>query len=102
MDSHHVGRGRGGAARALQRIKAGVLVIGLQSDILFPLAEQQFLAQNIPGAAFAKIDSIYGHDGFLLEFDSITAEVTAFFKNRPATAFQVGEPPQWQTVRSTS
>jgi homoserine O-acetyltransferase/O-succinyltransferase len=71
MDSHHLGRGRGSAAGALGRITAKAIVIGLRSDILFPLVEQEFLAAHIPGASFSVIESIYGHDGFLLEAEAI-------------------------------
>ena len=86
MDSHHIGRRYGGAAAALQRISAKTLVIGLQSDILFPLSEQQYLAQHIPGARFASIGSAYGHDGFLLEFDAIEKEIVKFFDAHPPVA----------------
>jgi homoserine O-acetyltransferase/O-succinyltransferase len=66
------------AARALARIRARALVIGLRSDMLFPLSEQQFLARHIPGARFAAIDSDYGHDGFLLEAEAIGKAVQEF------------------------
>jgi homoserine O-acetyltransferase/O-succinyltransferase len=78
MDSHHLGRGRQSVAEALKRITAACLVIGITSDLLFPLAEQQFLAQHIGGAEFRAIDSLYGHDGFLLEFDQIAAIISTF------------------------
>lgn len=71
MDAHNVGRGRGSVPEALKKIKARTLVIGIETDILFPLIEQQFLADSIPGASFKAIQSHYGHDGFLLEFDQI-------------------------------
>jgi homoserine O-acetyltransferase len=80
MDSHHVGRHLSmTAVEALRRITARTLVIGLRSDILFPVSEQQYLAAHIPEAKFVEIDSAYGHDGFLLEAEAITREVTAFF-----------------------
>jgi homoserine O-acetyltransferase len=74
------------AARALARIRARALVIGLRSDMLFPLSEQQFLARHIPGARFAAIDSDYGHDGFLLEAEIIGKAVQEFilFSMTPA------------------
>lgn len=78
MDSHHLGRGRGGLAAALGRVTARALVIGITSDILFPTTEQAFLARHIPHAAFSAIHSDYGHDGFLLEHEKIRAEVLAF------------------------
>ncbi|MEO5681131.1 MAG: homoserine O-acetyltransferase [Chitinophagaceae bacterium] len=71
MDAHNLGRQRSSTAEALQQIKAKTLVIGIESDILFPLEEQQYLAKNIPGAAYVSIHSTYGHDGFLLEFEQI-------------------------------
>ena len=78
MDSHHVGRNRGGVANALRQIKANTLIIGIQSDILFPIKEQAELAKHIPDARFKIIDSIYGHDGFLTENELITASIDSF------------------------
>jgi homoserine O-acetyltransferase len=71
MDSHNVGRGRGGVAKALQRISAKALVVGIHSDVLFPVEEQALLATHIPRAQLELIDSTYGHDGFLIEFAEI-------------------------------
>jgi homoserine O-acetyltransferase len=71
MDSHHVGRHRGGIAAALQRIQAHALIIGIDSDVLFPLHEQQYLAACIPQAEFRTIHSPFGHDGFLIETKQI-------------------------------
>ena len=72
MDSHNVGRNRGSILNALGQIKARTLVVGIQSDLLFPPSEQQFLARHIPDAAYEEIDSLYGHDGFLIEFRPLT------------------------------
>ncbi len=71
MDSHNVGRGRGSVERALQLIKAKALVIGIHTDILFPIEEQERIAINIPNAQLEIIDSYYGHDGFLVESPAI-------------------------------
>lgn len=78
MDSHNVGRNRESVEEALGKIKARTLVIGITTDILFPLPEQQFLAEAIPGAQFHSIHSPYGHDGFLLEFKKIESIVNTF------------------------
>jgi homoserine O-acetyltransferase len=80
MDSHHVGRGRGGALEALSKIKANVLVIGIDSDLLFPLAEQKFLAESIPHAQLKVLSSIHGHDGFLIEFDQFKKTIAHFLQ----------------------
>ena len=71
MDSHNVGRGRGGIENALQKIKAKTIAIGIPTDILFPVTEQKFIAENVNGAQFETIESLYGHDGFLLEFEQL-------------------------------
>jgi len=68
MDSHHLARGRGGDLDALLKaITQKTLVIGISSDILCPLAEQEFLTHHIPKARLVVIDSDYGHDGFMVE-----------------------------------
>ncbi|HEY5327634.1 MAG TPA: homoserine O-acetyltransferase [Mucilaginibacter sp.] len=80
MDSHNVGRGRHGIEKALSLIKARTLVIGITSDVLFPIEEQQYLFRHIPKSAFAELDSFYGHDGFLIETGALTNIITSFFK----------------------
>ena len=80
MDSHNVGRGRNGVEKALSLIKARTLVIGIKSDLLFPIEEQQYLFRHIPKSAFAELDSFYGHDGFLIETEALTSVIKSFFK----------------------
>jgi homoserine O-acetyltransferase len=80
MDSHQVGRGRGSVENALRQIQARTLVIGMTSDVLFPINEQQYLASLIPGAEFVAIPSLYGHDGFLIETALLTKEISRFLK----------------------
>lgn len=85
MDSHHVGRGRGGVEEALKLVKANTLVIGITSDILFPPSEQKRLADLIESAHFEEIDSFYGHDGFLIETKAITELILEFYNNKSVT-----------------
>jgi homoserine O-acetyltransferase/O-succinyltransferase len=80
MDSHNVGRKRANIESALKSIKAKTLVIGIDSDILFVLDEQKYLAATIPGAEFEIIQSIYGHDGFLVEFEHLKKIIKQYFK----------------------
>jgi homoserine O-acetyltransferase len=86
MDSHHLGRERGGVEAALSRIGARTLVIGISSDLLFPIEEQMYLAEHIPGADFACIDSMYGHDGFLIEFETLEKHLRRFFRKHEGQA----------------
>jgi homoserine O-acetyltransferase len=78
MDSHNIGRHFGSAEAALSRIKSRALVMGVNSDILFPPHEQRFLAENIVGAEYAEIQSDYGHDGFLVEHKQIARLIKTF------------------------
>ncbi len=79
MDSHNVGRGRESVEKALAKVKAKTLVVGISSDLLFPLTEQRFLANHIPVAFYSTIDSFYGHDGFLIETEKLTKELRKFY-----------------------
>ena len=67
LDSHNVGRGRGGVEAALKRIKADTVVVGINTDCLFPVQEQKYMATHIDGAMYVEINSRFGHDGFLIE-----------------------------------
>ena len=87
MDSHNVGRDRGSAEAALAKIKAKTLVIGITTDILFPLNEQQFIASSVQGAQFRSIHSSYGHDGFLLEYEKIKNIIADFLKRKSSEEF---------------
>ena len=84
MDAHNVARQRINLKNALQRVQAKTLVISISSDILFPPKEQEFIAQHIKGATYQAIDSTYGHDGFLLEFEQIGNVIKEFIFDRSA------------------
>ena len=72
MNHHDVGRGRGGVAAALARVEAEVTLAGISSDRLYPLRLQHELAELVPTAGDVEvIESIHGHDGFLIETDAV-------------------------------
>jgi homoserine O-acetyltransferase len=77
-DSHNVGRGRGGVINALKLVKASTLCIGIKSDILFPVGEQKFVAENVPQGEYYEIDSFFGHDGFLIEAGQVSDGIRKF------------------------
>lgn len=79
LDTHHIGRGRGGLQSALGQITVPTLVIGISSDVLIPVAVQEELATNLPNATLKVVDSAYGHDGFLIEYPQINAAIAAFY-----------------------
>ncbi|MFR9620113.1 MAG: homoserine O-acetyltransferase [Rikenellaceae bacterium] len=69
FDTHDIGRGRGGVEAALKMIKAKSYVVGITTDILFPPNEMQALCSRIDGASYSQIESLFGHDGFLVEHE---------------------------------
>jgi homoserine O-acetyltransferase len=71
MNSHDIGRDRGGVAAALARVKARSLVLGIDSDRLMPVPDQVTIARGLPstidGGEAVVVHSEFGHDGFLIE-----------------------------------
>ena len=89
MDSHDVGRTRGGIVNALKLITAKTLVIGIKSDVLYPISEQEYLHQHIPGASMLAIASDFGHDGFLLEYEKIETALKNFIEQKSTNHLKV-------------
>jgi homoserine O-acetyltransferase len=90
LSSHDVGRGRGGIAAALRGCPVPVVVGGITSDRLYPLRLQEELADLLPGCSELQVvDSIYGHDAFLVESEAVgklvrqTIELTTTEGARP-------------------
>lgn len=102
MDSHNVGRGRGGVDKALQEVKANTLVIGITSDLLFPLREQEQIAKGITGAQYTELESIYGHDGFLVEFQRIETLIRQFLFSPEAKIDASPKPSQAWTISNVA
>ncbi|CAG7600033.1 homoserine O-acetyltransferase [Leucobacter soli] len=79
MNSHDVGRGRGGVAEALGGLTLPTLVIGIPSDRLFTLDGQDVIAAHVPGSLdgdlATRLDSPFGHDAFLIEHARVGAEL---------------------------
>ncbi|MEL7060321.1 MAG: homoserine O-acetyltransferase, partial [Acidobacteriota bacterium] len=57
MDSHDVGRDRGGTEAALRGVAQPVMVASVTSDVLYPPIEQQRLVDLLPRGALFSIDS---------------------------------------------
>ncbi|MBI2694272.1 homoserine O-acetyltransferase MetX [Mycobacterium nebraskense] len=72
LNSHDVGRGRGGVRKALRGCPVPAVVGGITSDRLYPLRLQEELAELLPGCSGLQVvDSICGHDGFLVESEAV-------------------------------
>jgi hypothetical protein len=82
MDSHDVTRGRGTGeyTQVLNSIQQPVLVLGIRSDVLYPIHEQQELRDHLGNAEFHIIESDEGHDGFLIEQEQVGRHLRRFLK----------------------
>lgn len=75
MNSHDLGRERGDIQEILGAIKCPSLVLGIETDRLFPIANQELIAENLGGSlitgGLVRLDSEFGHDGFLIELETV-------------------------------
>ncbi|MCY4206032.1 MAG: homoserine O-acetyltransferase [Bacteroidetes bacterium] len=78
MDTHDVARGRGSYRAALGSIMQSTLAIGIRSDILYLLEEQEELFRNIPNAELSVMEGPHGHDTFLIDQDELNETVLAW------------------------
>jgi homoserine O-acetyltransferase len=78
MDSHNIARNRMDQKTLLRQLKLPVLVVGIDTDLLFPFVEQEFLAAHIPNSRLVKIHSHFGHDGFLVEYLQLRKHILEF------------------------
>lgn len=83
MNSHDIGRDRGGVVAALSLATAKTVVIGIDSDRLFPVENQRMIARHLPGnidgTDAVEIHSDFGHDGFLIENDLVGPHLERLF-----------------------
>ena len=84
MDLFDVADHGGSVAAGLQRVRTKrALVIGVESDFLFPPQQQRELADGLrAGVAdvdFKLLPSIQGHDSFLVDMDRFRPAVASFF-----------------------
>ncbi|MFN0096464.1 MAG: homoserine O-acetyltransferase [Dehalococcoidia bacterium] len=82
MDRFDVGQERGGAAKALAGFTGPALVLGIDSDILYPLREEEAVAATLRGngnaVSFGVVNSIHGHDAFLMEWAQLDQHLRPF------------------------
>ncbi|XP_022327170.2 uncharacterized protein LOC111126670 isoform X2 [Crassostrea virginica] len=85
MDLFDMGEGYDSLQDGLSRVKCPVMVIGVQTDILFPIWQQRTLAELLQksgnqGVTFYELNSLYGHDTFLLDINGVGAAVKGYLE----------------------
>jgi len=78
LDSHDVGRGRGGVAAALAQLRQPALVVAIDTDVLYLPHEMRALAEGLPHGELCWLTSPHGHDAFLIEQDTVLRAVREF------------------------
>ncbi|PRQ11371.1 homoserine O-acetyltransferase [Corynebacterium sp. 13CS0277] len=88
LNRHNIGRGRGGLNKALARTPVPTMIVGVDTDILYPYHQQEHLSRNVPHLiGMAKIVSPVGHDAFLTEsrqLDHIARRFVTYLDNPAA------------------
>ncbi len=78
MDSHDVGEGRGGLQAALASLDIPALVVSIPTDGLYVPNDQYALVEALPNASLAVLDSVHGHDGFLIDGTKLEPLISEF------------------------
>jgi len=86
MDMHDLGRGRGAYEDVLRSIELPVEILSINSDILYPKAEQEELARFMPKSSILYLDEPYGHDAFLIDVEKVSRMVREFLDGRALQA----------------
>ena len=78
IDSHNLARGRESMENALNKIEAEVVIIAISSDILFPISAHDDFCNYIRKSSIHIIESDFGHDGFLIEYEKLNKIIINF------------------------
>jgi homoserine O-acetyltransferase len=82
MDLFDLGEGTPSYDEGVARIRARTLLIGVTTDLLFPIHQQEEVARILRDSGrecrFVRLDSVYGHDAFLIETERFGRIVGAF------------------------
>ncbi|XP_078687384.1 uncharacterized protein LOC144919729 isoform X2 [Branchiostoma floridae x Branchiostoma belcheri] len=85
MDLFDISDGYSSMVEGLQRVRCPIMVMGVQSDILFPVWQQRELAKLLHQAGneavtYFELNSIFGHDTFLLDLNGVGTAIKGFLE----------------------
>ena len=86
MDLFDISEGYSTLKEAMSKIKCPVLVMGAQTDLLFPVKQQRELTKMLKEAGndsvtYFEMDSLYGHDTFLLNLNDVGVALKGFLES---------------------
>lgn len=99
MNSHDLGRDRGGITSGLARITADLTVAGVDSDRLFPMSDSELIATAPACREFTTISSPFGHDAFLIETGQVFRIIDRAMSTPTITGSQHSAGPRRALVR---
>lgn len=88
MNTHDIGRGRGGLEVAASRFKAKVISIAFTHDVIYPLEAIRSFMDLIPNHHFYMVNTYFGHDGFLTEFEKWGSILTIHLEAKVCQPFK--------------
>lgn len=81
MDDYDIAEGRGSLGSVLRAMEMPALVMGIDTDVLYPESEARALVEKLPNARYATISSPHGHDAFLIEYPQVAAQLRRFLQD---------------------
>lgn len=85
-------RGRGDFLEVASLIKSNIFIIGINSDLFFPAKENKEAFLNLSkvksNVHYGEIQSIHGHDAFLIEFEQIEQLLQNVFTHKSIPSAQ--------------
>jgi homoserine O-acetyltransferase len=81
MDLHDIAYERGTINEVLAAVRIPTLCVGISTDVLYPIHEQKTLASQLPRSVYREINSPFGHDAFLIEYEQLGKIVREFLRD---------------------
>lgn len=83
QDMFDMSAGHLSLGHSVAKIQCPALVVGATSDILFPITQQRQIVDllrtaNNPAVSYYELNSIYGHDTFLIDVAGVSTALRGF------------------------